>query len=266
VNVSLIPTENPEHANVDVPLADYWASRQLLPAGDRLWVYSKDAIGYFKDNKLTLTGECLSNIVSRAFMYRGFPSVIEGTPGGETLESFSQGRWMRIARLALKAGLPAGVDIEWMEVVPVGDTLHLFQNDNNRILHAAVHPDAEGGSIALWTPVPVRSTEGLAVSRLDGRPAMFVLARDKGVDRIVGWTLSSAGWQEFVSYATPHGVSALSTRVRAAVAERDDAVFLFYMDKGGACQLLQIDKRGIKESRSWVPRGTGGLFHRPRSK
>ena len=127
----------------------------LLQGTDRLWVIAADAVGSYRDGEVTCEdpGERLGGI-TRPFLYRGLPAVVEERPNGRVLRTFADGRWQTGVpfdlHLQVQGGTAPEPDPGSLQVVADGGTLHLFLDYHGTLYHREGLPRPDGDAAGAW--------------------------------------------------------------------------------------------------------------------
>lgn len=183
-----------------LPGRDPW----LLAGEDRLWIISRDSAGWYKDGALKIKKAArVPWAVSRPFLYQGQPAVLCDGPSGLSLAVLEDGQWKEVASLDITDpdGWPAHADN--LQVVPVGNVLHLFHHRGTRGPLHYLRRVEEGQEPAepQWEMVSPAAKASSAVE-LGGQPAVFVLDTSRPKATITGLKRGQEDWEEFFTHRT----------------------------------------------------------------
>ena len=173
---------------------------RLLAGEDRLWILSPSSVSYYADGQVHEEPDPkpLADI-SRPFLYKGRPAVIERTPPGYRLAVYTEGDWTFEDHLALDANGPAQ-DIEKLQVVSEGPTLHVFRQFGSTLYYRAGLPTASDDGEQEWQTV-CSVDEDWYAALADGRPVVFRLSAGRGMRRMLrGLRQSGDAWEPFFSH------------------------------------------------------------------
>jgi uncharacterized RDD family membrane protein YckC len=183
---------------------------RLLPGADRLWIVGSDTVGWFKDGAVSAkpSHESLGRL-SRPFLLRGAPAVVERRPGAFRLLRLDTGRW-RVERVFEDEGFR----FSRLEIVACGDRLHAFVEHDGTIYHVSGLPPPDFEGWRDWATVTAARQEWVAID-LGGAPAVFAGGREPGARR-VGVRLDGSEWTRILSdepgFVTSWGVVELPGR------------------------------------------------------
>jgi uncharacterized RDD family membrane protein YckC len=183
-NIGLLPMENP------------W----LLAGADKLWIISSSKVGFFQDGNIKLVSEeKVLGEISRPFLYKGHPAVIEEGPNGFAFVVFVDGAWQRKAPFTLKLRERLGRIQDSFQVVSRDDKLHLFLKFGDTLYYRERLPEEGAEDQDRWRPISEVKRDWFAIL-LDGELSVFVQQAEEFPSRIVGLKLEGGTWKSFFSY------------------------------------------------------------------
>ena len=104
----------------------------LLPGMNRLWIISSSAVGYFQDGEVVLVSEKKTlGDISRPFLYKGMPAVIEESPIGLTLMVLKDGSWEKESSISLDIQKERCCIQKNLQVLCEWDSVHVFLKYGN---------------------------------------------------------------------------------------------------------------------------------------
>jgi uncharacterized RDD family membrane protein YckC len=172
---------------------------QLLAAPDRLWIVSRDAVGWLGANGLELARAAPpSPVTSAAFLWRNRPGLVGETPSGPALFSFDDGAWSLAQLLDLEALGPeiSAADVCLVEVADGGEPW-LFVRTAEALLAGRGLSSGAGGDPGATME---RAAEGADVNGqwdiaiMEGAP-LLVTARSSGPrPQIDGYRRIDGSW------------------------------------------------------------------------
>jgi uncharacterized RDD family membrane protein YckC len=172
----------------------------LLPGGERLWIISSSVVGFYQDGDIILLSDRkILGDVSRPFLYKGGPALIEEKPSGLALMVFVENKWQQELsfRLALQEG-PVGVENN-LQVLWDQNAFHLFLKFGNTLYYRKGFPEGGTDSRDAW--LPVSEARGSWSSMLiDGKPTVFLCQMCKGPSKVLGLRHAQGSWEPFFTY------------------------------------------------------------------
>jgi len=207
----------------------------LLADRDRIWIIGSDGVLFFKGG--TLEGPVHTTrlgAVSRPFLYRDRPAVVERDPEGYALRVLEGDEWRKEGPLDL--GFPEefpspGLDIQ---VVARGERLDFFRKIDDTVYHRPGVPDGRTGE-AVWKPVAHTSSSWTAVA-LGETPALFLRGDPRDFSaKISGLRFTGAEWQPFFEHRLPS-----MTMTMGAAGETTDRFALLVQGFPGSLRVIDV--------------------------
>jgi len=227
----------------------------LLQGTDRLWVIAADAVGSYRDGEVTWEdpGERLGGI-TRPFLYRGLPAVVEERPNGRVLRTFADGRWQTGVpfdlHLQVQGGTAPEPDPGSLQVVADGGTLHLFLDYHGTLYHREGLPRPDGDAAGAWQPVDSVGKSWVAVAT-DTGPAVFLIDTAGFHADVRGIRKSLLGWESFFS----HSLESIAIEVGVCPLRGEGNFVLLLSGLPGSLQAVEIRNGQVARSTSH-----GGMF------
>jgi uncharacterized RDD family membrane protein YckC len=180
----------------DLPMEDPW----LLSGRDRLWVISSSYIGFIDNGVVVSAADniALGNI-SRPFMYKGNPAVIEERPSGYSLLAFSDNAWQEESPIVLSFGNNSSCCMSNIRVVTHGENIHFFLKQGGTLFYRDNFPVNNKESREAWQPVASIGSSWDVVL-LQGVPAVFFREQKESASKIVGLRSNGSRWKRFFSH------------------------------------------------------------------
>jgi uncharacterized RDD family membrane protein YckC len=182
--------ETLEDAGLPLPSGDTW----LLPNEDRLWLVSSESMGYFQDGGITREApDRKLGEISRPFFHSGAPAVVEESPEGFTLLTYTDGDWQEVGTLSLEREKRFSVDE--LQIVESGGKHHCFWRLGESLYYregVPLNEEERGG----WDLVSKVSRNWVAVS-IDGELVVFYRESDEPQGDIIGLERSNGAWIRF---------------------------------------------------------------------
>lgn len=227
---------------IEITMHDPW----LLPARNRLWLVSADVVGWVEGRRVRTTVPTLHpGNMSRPFLFRDTPAVVEFLEDGAHLLQFIDGDWQEHTALRLPGERTAPFDRDFrmqgfgppvqtsapqkVEVVTVGETPYFFVESTGTLyVHTGVPAERQDGDerdeeLGGWEKVGDAGDRSWQVVALDGDPVVVVGAGERPLLRLQALRRGHHGrWMPFFESetiaATEWGVFALEQPGRFAVA------------------------------------------------
>ncbi len=179
----------------NIPFNDSW----LLSDAERLWIISSSGVGYYADGQIHILndGETIGDI-TRPFLLKGMPAVIEESPAAFTLMVFSEGSWQVRQSFSINRineGVSCARDIQ---IISDQQNLHFFMKSGNTIFYHPGLPTGPEMDRKSWQPV-VEAGSYWYATLLGGQPAVFRGRSTQQYEGISGLLLSDGRWHSFFS-------------------------------------------------------------------
>jgi len=176
--------------------ADPW----LLPAPKRLWIVSRDAVGWLGAGGLELTRVApTSPVTSKPFLWLGRPSLVAETPSGPALFSFEDGAWTN--RFPVDLGVLEGaVGVTDIRVTAGDEDSWFFLATPEGLLAGrGLAALAVGDSLLLVTETAVKDDLGLnwAVATAGGEPLVVTARSASGRAELAGYRRAGGTWSRY---------------------------------------------------------------------
>jgi uncharacterized RDD family membrane protein YckC len=188
-----------------VPLRDPY----LVPQGDRLWIAARgQPLFYLAGGELYLFGvepRLAGKTASRPFVDGGALAVVEGGPRDWVLRRLEGERFVEAARFSLRLPDIPHYEARILQVVPMGDGLHLFLETGRALYHRRGLPRTSGEEDVLASWETVTAVEGTWMAAdVGGRPvvaATRAVRLDGGGHRqeVVCLGRTDEGWEPFLT-------------------------------------------------------------------
>ena len=172
----------------------------LLPGVGKLWIISSSTIGVYQDGDIILLSDDKElGDISRPFLYRGLPALVEERPTGLTLMVFDEGKWQEEFSFTLFKTEGKICVCDSFQVLWDQKDFHLFLRFGNTLYYRKGFPKEELDDRDAWSPISeVRGSWTAAMSA--GDPAVFLCQRETGPNGFTGMKLTHNKWRPFFTY------------------------------------------------------------------
>lgn len=199
-----------------IPFESPW----LLAGTDRLWVIGAKGVGYYKDGPLYVYPEVKTlGDISRPFLYRGLPALIENRPDSLGFMVFRDNAWQEEYAFQLLSGARLCC-INDLQILSQDGTLHVFLKYGDSLYYReGLNYDANTNGEDAWQAIAPSVSSWYAVL-LDSNPAVFVTAHNEN-SLITGYRKTGSNWSSFFTHqsfiTSDFGAFPLETAGRAAL-------------------------------------------------
>jgi uncharacterized RDD family membrane protein YckC len=170
----------------------------LLADNDKLWILSSKSAGYFKDGKITnFEGMQQLGEISRPFLYKGLPAVVEERPGGQRIKVLVNHRWEGREAFRISPGNSRQSVVQELAVLPLLQKTYFFLKYNDSLYYRESIP-TEKDNWDDWKPVCDAYNWTVAV--IEDEPVVFCTSYNSSYSgKIRGLRLHDEAWEEFFS-------------------------------------------------------------------
>jgi uncharacterized RDD family membrane protein YckC len=191
-----LDSERGPDTGVALPIENPW----LLAGKDRVWIISSSAIGFYRNENIKIVSqEKTLGDISRPFLYRGYPAVVEERPTGLTLMVFIGNRWQKEFSLGVNVQETRERIYNKVQVLSYNGTLHLFLKFGDTLYYREGPLPAPRGDRDLWQPVAEVGYTWFA-ALISGEPVVFHYSRHDTNSKIVGLKKLGNAWKPFFAY------------------------------------------------------------------
>jgi uncharacterized RDD family membrane protein YckC len=191
-----VDSEGGPETVVDLPIKNPW----LLTGKDRVWIISSSAVGFYRNGNIKIVSqEKTLGDISRPFLYRGYPAVVEERPTGLTVMVFIGNRWQKEFSFGVNVQETRGRIYNKVQVLTYKGTLHLFLKFGDTLYYREGPPPAPIDDRDLWQPVTEVGYTWFA-ALINDEPVVFHYSMQDTHAKIVGLKKLGNAWKPFFAY------------------------------------------------------------------
>ncbi len=221
--------------------ATMWNVR-LVPAEDRLWIVTGDAVGFLKDGKVTMEPARRVDTQS-AFLLDGAPAVLDVGQGSYTLLKWDGSNWKTQKTLPWKTASRWSEDLR---VVVCDGRPHTFRHEGGLIFHAPGLPEGPWADPTAWTkvgPVPWRWSAFDA----GGRPVVATIDLREPMGIVRAFRLGTERWEPAFEHR------AMFMTEAGVVATGPDRFEILSQDFPGSIKRVRVEGGRVESAGGALP-------------
>jgi len=213
----------------------------LLPGNNMLWIISSSAIGFYQDGHISILSiDRLLGDISRPFLYKGSPAVIEDRPDGFALMVFAKNTWQKEFPLTLDLQENPCCIRDNLQVLWGEGKLHIFLKFGDTLFYREGLPTDEKDNQDSWIPV-VKATRNWLAVLLEGRLTVFTSQSTNGHCRFVGLRKTDSSWESFFTYS-----KTMAGDIGVYPLAEAGTFALLLQSFPGSLRLVQIGREGVE--------------------
>ena len=179
----------------------------LLPDRDRLWLISSSQNAYYQDGSITpVPAKNILGCISRPFIFRNKPAVVEEDPDGYRLMVLEGDEWQNLGALKFHFRDDRFNLSRHLKVLNLDGQTHWFAKFGDTLYYRATVP-LDMNDTGAWKALG-RVEFDWDAAIIDGRPTCFVTGKvDEQGESLKGYRLEDGKWNRFSKFPIGVGYS-----------------------------------------------------------